>query len=115
MKNMMAELRAIQAILDRIQFKNFNYPVEFSCYLSDDRTSVVLQLHMDAIDCDSYEVGNFYTDMKVPIHTDFNEQWIIHQCRHLVKTMMSHEIDECFMVDGLKVFDPHKGEKNDVT
>lgn len=95
-----SDVKAMANLLSRIEIRRF--PIDVKLTTINDAVRVVMQVR-ERDSGSELEVAsdNFVTDSGL----DF-----FRQVRQLVIDHIAHELDECFYVDGERMFDPHLKE-----
>jgi hypothetical protein len=93
-----------QAVLDRITFGLPGWSLRLL-----DRGPYLLDLVLVAKVPDTYQPDRIVAVHHAgPLPLPMPEQAFIHQVRHRIHQAVCHEADEWILVDGDRVFDPHR-------
>lgn len=106
----MSDQQAIK-LLTPDYFKDFVRSVKFRgadfyvVDLSDGRRFLAIDL--ETRERDSGEPTTLSMRKEVPPHP-MTKDWMVHFVHNALYTMWVHELNEQYMVDGVRVFDPHR-------
>jgi len=96
------------AVLARITMKNPPFPVEIEPRLRFQRLGVAVRWR--APDRDTGKMVVVTEEHNLPPLEDIKEVDVFALVHHAVVKSFIHECDECFHVDGVRTYDPHRAE-----
>lgn len=107
--------RDANRVLASIDFSRFPVPIRFSWRFEEEITeSLVLKFEMPVFDRDTGKPSRISTVRSISVRDlpyILKLKHLVGLVREEVRKTLLHEIDECFLVGGERVFDPHRGEE----
>lgn len=89
-----------------IELRNFLAPVEIMIYRSSVEPGwLIVKVHVRTADRDTGECDAFGSEWLLKLPT--TRERIVEVVREALIGQLTHEVDECLFVDGVRVRDPH--------
>lgn len=92
-------------ILKFINLDRFPIPIQLECSPGYSEFRLITSLQVKSIETN--EMIWIRSSVSVDI-SNFDQRDFLKFVQKQVHFMVVHELDECFMVEGMRIFDPHK-------
>jgi hypothetical protein len=95
------------SLFKRITMPSYRYPVTW--YATTDLNGVMMSMKVKVLDRDSGESIDIATSIELR-HVRSDED-LLRLAHDMLMRFATHEIDECFLLDGKRIRDPHANER----
>lgn len=106
-----AEPQRWEKLLARISLRNPAIATRLRLRPGYSRIGATLEVRLLSPHRDTGEMIEVSLDTHLRWGEDYPEGYAIHQIMHAIEQAWLHELRECFHVDGVRIKDPHGGEK----